>query len=142
MSCVFRVILSNDHNSVDACLIWHHLIMMLRDVSLTCWCHLSNIMPDSTFHESMGQGIYNLFCFSFLFVSLYFVVTVVFVFCCLFFVGWYFSFPLDGVDVISFTTIKSVGLISLRWDSKSETCQGIQTKKFILRFIFSGTIKK
>ena len=40
-------------------------------------------MPDSTFHESMGQGIYNLFCFSFLFVSLYFVVTAVFVFVCL-----------------------------------------------------------
>ena len=28
-----------------------------RDVGLTCWCHLSNNMPDSIFHESMRKGI-------------------------------------------------------------------------------------
>ena len=25
-----------------------------KDVDLTCRCHLSNIMPDSTFYDSMG----------------------------------------------------------------------------------------
>ena len=28
-----------------------------RDIGLTCWCHLSYIMPDSIFHESMRQEI-------------------------------------------------------------------------------------
>ena len=28
-----------------------------RDVGLTCRCHLSNIMPDSIFYDSMGWGI-------------------------------------------------------------------------------------
>ena len=28
-----------------------------RDVDLTCRCHLSNIMPDSIFYDSMGWGI-------------------------------------------------------------------------------------
>ena len=28
-----------------------------RDVDLTCWCHQSNIMLDSIFHENMRQGI-------------------------------------------------------------------------------------
>ena len=44
-----------------------------RDVGLTCSCHLSNVMPDSIFHESMRQGItcsvsFCLFVFSYLFV--------------------------------------------------------------------------
>ena len=48
-----------------------------RDVGLTCWCHLSNIMPDSIFHESMTQGItctvsFCLFVFSYLFVVCFF----------------------------------------------------------------------
>ena len=28
-----------------------------RGVGLTCRCHLSNIMPDSVFYDSMGWGI-------------------------------------------------------------------------------------
>ena len=32
-----------------------------RDVGLTCRCHLSNIMPDSIFYDSMGWGITFLF---------------------------------------------------------------------------------
>ena len=32
-----------------------------RDVGLTCRCHLSNIMPDSIFYDSMGWGITCLF---------------------------------------------------------------------------------
>ena len=38
-----------------------------RDVGLTCRCHLSNIMPDSIFYDSMGWGMtrFVLFCFVF-----------------------------------------------------------------------------
>ena len=57
-----------------------------RDVGLTCWCHLSNIMPDSIFHESMSYGI-----------------------TCLFFQGDT-CFPQDERDQISFITITSVGM--------------------------------
>ena len=32
-----------------------------RDVHLTCRCHLSDIMPDSIFYDSMGWGITCLF---------------------------------------------------------------------------------
>ena len=45
-----------------------------RDLRLTCVCYLSNIMPDSIFHESMRQGI-----------TCFFFVVVVVVFCFLFF---------------------------------------------------------
>ena len=48
-----------------------------RDVGLTCWCHLSNNMPDSIFHESMRQGI-TCVCVFFCF--------------CFFCAGWYFLF--------------------------------------------------
>ena len=58
-----------------------------RDVGLTCWCHLSNIMPDSIiFHESMRQGI------------------IVFL-CCCFLAGWYFCFLQGESDGISFITL-------------------------------------
>ena len=79
----------------------------VRDVGLTCWCHLSNIMTDSIFHESMRQGItcsvsFCLFVFYILFV------------CCLlfffFFAGWYFCFPQDGRNGISCITITSEGV--------------------------------
>ena len=36
-----------------------------RDVGLTCICHLSNIMPNSIFYDSMGWGITCLFLFFF-----------------------------------------------------------------------------
>ena len=38
-----------------------------RDVGLTCRCHLSNIMPDSIFCDSMGWGITCFFFFFFFF---------------------------------------------------------------------------
>ena len=34
-----------------------------RDVGLTCRCHLSNIMPDSIFYDSMGWGMTQFFAF-------------------------------------------------------------------------------
>ena len=35
-----------------------------RDVGVTFWCRMSNIVPDSMLHESMRQGINVLFfCF-------------------------------------------------------------------------------
>ena len=78
-----------------------------RYVGLTCWCHLSNIMPDSIFHESMRQEItcsvsFCLFVFSYLFVACFFVV--------FFFARWYFRFLQDERDGISFITITSVGV--------------------------------
>ena len=33
----------------------------VRDVGLTCRCHLSNIMPDSVFYDSLGWGMTRLF---------------------------------------------------------------------------------
>ena len=41
-----------------------------RDVDLTCRCHLSNIMPDSIFYDSMGWGMTQFVCFFFLGVVL------------------------------------------------------------------------
>ena len=57
-----------------------------RDVGLTCRCHLSNIMPDSIYHDSMGCGTtqFLLVFFVYLFVCLLFR----FIFC--FFVFWVF----------------------------------------------------
>ena len=44
----------------------------VRDVGLTCRSHLSNIMPDSIFYDSMGWGItcrfFSYFFFLFLFL--------------------------------------------------------------------------
>ena len=34
-----------------------------RDVALTCRCHLSNIIPDSIFYDSMGWGMTQFFVF-------------------------------------------------------------------------------
>ena len=28
-----------------------------RDIGLTCRCHMSNVMPDSVFYDSMGCGM-------------------------------------------------------------------------------------
>ena len=95
-----------------------------RDVDLTCWSHLSNIMPDSIFHESMRRVITCsvLFCLFFC-ISLFV--------CCAFFVGWYFCFPLDKRDGINFITItwadmgKSLTITDLCWWDWL-ACQGIQ----------------
>ena len=45
-----------------------------RDEGLACRCHLSNIMPDSIFHDSMGWGMTQLLL---LLLLLFFVVVVV-----------------------------------------------------------------
>ena len=37
-----------------------------RDVSLTCRCHLSNIMPDSMFYDRLKWGMTQFFLFFFL----------------------------------------------------------------------------
>ena len=50
-----------------------------RDVGLTCWCHLSNIMPDGIFHESMRQGI-TWFLLLFFFVCLFCFLEVILLF--------------------------------------------------------------
>ena len=49
-----------------------------RDVGLACWCHLSNIMPDSIFHKSIRQWI-TCVCFLLLLLLLFF--------CCFFWCG-------------------------------------------------------
>ena len=50
-----------------------------RDVALTCKCHLSNIMSDSIFYDSMGWEITQFF-FCFFFVVVFFVGVVIAVF--------------------------------------------------------------
>ena len=78
-----------------------------RDVGLTCWCRLSNIMLASIFHEIIRQGItfrsvsFWLFVFSYLFVAYFFLS---------FFARWYFCFPQNERDGISFITMTSVGV--------------------------------
>ena len=61
-----------------------------RDVGLTCSYHLSNIVPNSIFHESMRLGI-----------------TCVFVWI---FLQYDTCFPQDKRDGISFITITSMGV--------------------------------
>ena len=56
----------------------------VRDIGFTCWYILSNIMPDSIFHESMRCWI--ICSILFLFVCLFVCLFVVLLFiCCLFF---------------------------------------------------------
>ena len=69
-----------------------------RDEALTCSCRLSNNMPDSIFHESMGQGIM-FFFFLIIFYYYYFLVR-----------GDTSCFPQDKRDGISFVTITSVSV--------------------------------
>ena len=71
-----------------------------RDVGVTFWCHMSNIVPDSMLHESMRQGINVLFFCFVLVLYLFF----------LFFARWYICFPYDERQGISFIDIKSVGV--------------------------------
>ena len=52
-------------------------------LGLTCWCHMSNIMPDFFFHERIWQ---RLTCFIFF---MYFVFCQC---CCPFSMDWYFCF--------------------------------------------------
>ena len=73
---------------------------------LTSWCHLSYIMSDSNFHESMRQGItrstsFWLVAFSYFFVSCFFV---------FFFRVILLFFFQDESDKISFIVITSVDM--------------------------------
>ena len=53
-----------------------------KDVGLTCRCHLSNIMPDSIFCDSVGWGLTQLLLLLLLFFGVFF-----FFFLSFFFVG-------------------------------------------------------
>ena len=97
LSYVFQVSFNNHHYGIETCLMWlggifNYDDQKARDVSLYCRCYLSNIMPESVFHETMGQGI-TVFCFHccccFLLALL---VLMLLLLCFLFYYGWYFSF--------------------------------------------------
>ena len=94
-----------------------------RAVGLICWYHLSNIMFDSIFYESMRLGItcsvlfYLCTCF---FACLFDSLLSCFCFCFDFFCNfawWWFCFPKDESDGIRFTTVTSmvVGNLRLWW---------------------------
>ena len=58
LSGVFRVLLSDHHHRVDACLMLLHASFNFdskneRNLGLTCRCHLSNINRGSTFYDSV-----------------------------------------------------------------------------------------
>ena len=61
-----------------------------RDVGLTCRCHLSNIMPDSIFYDSMGWRMTQLL------LLLFFLGVVIAVF---------FSIERDGFSLITITPV-------------------------------------
>ena len=84
-----RVILCDHHNGVEACFMWsvtsfNYNDKKARDVDLTWWCHLSNVMSGSIFYKSMRQGItcsvsfcllaffFTFFCYPVLFCFYYF----------------------------------------------------------------------
>ena len=75
-------------------------------------------MPDSIFHESIRQGITYFFCFVCLFS---------------FFAGrWnqFYRYNISGRgEILSYNGLSQMRLISLQWDSKSGTCQGISDQK-------------
>ena len=68
-------------------IVWPHLLKLpkkARDVGLTCRCHLSNIIPDSFFYDSMLQGLTCLFFCFICFLGAFFVCFyLVFLFICL-----------------------------------------------------------
>ena len=72
----------------------------VRDIGLTCWYHLTNIIPYRISHESMRQGIIALSC---LFVCLFvcFFVCIVCLFL-LFFVFFFFGFSFCRVILLVF----------------------------------------
>ena len=51
-----QVSLSDRHFDDDACLMLLYGGKKTRDVDLTCRCHLSNIMFDSIFYDSVFKG--------------------------------------------------------------------------------------
>ena len=58
-----QVILSNRYHDVDSSVSCYYMTSLnyggkkARDVGLTFGCHLSNIVPDSIFYDSMGWRI-------------------------------------------------------------------------------------
>ena len=99
-----------------------------RDVGLTCWCYLNNIMPDSIFHESMSQDISWSVSFC-LFVFSYF--SVPFGVILPFSSGWkrwnqFYHCNIIGCwEILHYNGLRQMWLIILQWDLKSEPCQGI-----------------
>ena len=77
-----------------------------RDVGLTCWCHLSSIML--------------------VFIYLFFCVAIL-----LFSSGWkrwnqFYHYNIsERGKILNYNRFRQMGLISLQWDFKSETSQGI-----------------
>ena len=106
-----------------------------RDVGLTCWCHLSNIMPDSIFHESMRQGITCLF----LFVCFFWSGVIL-----LFSSGWkrwnqFYHYNISGRgEILSYNELKQMRLITLQWDLKSKNMSGDLRQRIALwgSFVF------
>ena len=72
-----------------------------RDEGLACRCHLSNIMPDSIFHDSMGWGMTQLL------LLLLFLLLLLLLF---FLKGGNRCLPQYRRDGFSLITIKPVGM--------------------------------
>ena len=72
-----------------------------RNVDLTCRCHLSNVMPDSIFYDSMGWGMTQLLLLLLLFCFLFF---------CFFLRGGNCCLPQHWRDGFSLMTITPVGM--------------------------------
>ena len=105
-----------------------------RDVGVTCWCNLRNIMPDSIFHKSMRQGItcsvlFRFFVWFFCICLLYALIflqsdTSVFLRMKEMESVYYYSISECG-EILNYNGHRQMRLISLQWDLRSETCQGI-----------------
>ena len=112
-----------------------------RDVGLTCWCHLSNIMPDSIFHESIRQGITWISSFIFFLIFLFLFIYYFFSGVILLFSSglkrWnkFYPYNISGrMEILSYNGDRQMGLINLQWDSKSE-----HVRDFRLRITLWGS---
>ena len=127
MSWVFRVFFSDHCNGVAS---FNCDDKKTSVLGLTCWCHMSNIMPDFFFHERIWQ---RLTCFIFF---MYFVFANV-VALSLWIDTSVFIDEVWWSDGTSFITITSVGMkqfclrlvqmrfMNIQWDLKFEWCQVI-----------------
>ena len=88
-----------------------------RGVGLTCRCHLSNIMPDSIFYDSMGWGIACLL-FSLRVIATVFFSTKKWIQLC-----YYYNTNGLGKN-LSYNGLRQMGLISLQWGTNSGGFQG------------------
>ena len=120
-----------------------------RDVGFTWRCHLTNVIPESIFHERMIQGIT---CFVFVFVVWFCFVCCN---CCLaFFLGMVLLFSLEWKrwyqfhyynsywhgKILSYNGLRQIILISFQWDLKSETCLMISKLDFHWGFFCLGVL--